>query len=81
MIWLMILLVFSLGATSTFAVWTTQTCPDGRVVAIAPEGTGYCGRDGRTVSVPKDWGKDAGSDQRLVAIPPQGRAKRGSDGR
>ncbi len=50
-------------------------------VAIAPEGTGYCGRDGRTVSVPKDWGKDAGSDQRLVAIPPQGSAKRGGDGR
>jgi hypothetical protein len=40
---LIVLFVLSLGASNTFAVWTTQTCPDGRVVAIASEGTGYCG--------------------------------------
>ncbi|MBI9020230.1 MAG: hypothetical protein JEZ10_03115 [Verrucomicrobia bacterium] len=73
--------VFTIISTNVFAVWQTMVCPDGRIVAIAPGGVGYCGRDGRTVSVPAGWDQETGPDQRLVAIPPQGRAQRGGDGR
>ena len=74
-------LLFSISAVHVFAVWETQTCPDGRVVAIAPEGTGACGRDGRTVSIPNGWDREEGSDQRLVAIPPEATFESGGDGR
>ena len=75
----MILFVSAAVAINTFAVWQTETCPDGRAVAIAPGGTGFCGRDSRTVSVPPGWGQKAGSDGRGIAIPPGGTAERGKD--
>lgn len=31
--------LFAVGTLDVFAVWMTETRPDGRVVAIAPEGT------------------------------------------
>lgn len=78
---LIILTAFSAGVQSALAVWKTETCPDGRIVALAPGGAGYCGTDGRTVSVPDGWKREKGPDGRLIAIPPEGSSKRGIDGR
>jgi hypothetical protein len=78
---LIILVAFSAGVQSALAVWKTEICSDGRIVALAPGGTGYCGTDGRTVSVPDGWKMEKGPDGRLIAIPPEGSSKRGIDGR
>lgn len=54
--------------------------PDGRVVAVPPNGRTETGPDNRTIAVPEGWSVEVGSNNRAVAIPPGGKGEQGPDG-